>query len=81
MARDPQRNFLISRLGFEYYQLTPARRQSIRLPKWYTASRLPSGEWYVTNHLGRVLKSGSQLHVKITEACQFQYYGRAVGVE
>lgn len=84
MARfkDPYHGFQIKRIGSGlpiYYELTP-QRQSIRLPKWYTASRTSSGDWYVTNHMGRTLLHGSPLQVRIACACEFQYSGREQSV-
>ena len=75
--RDPYKGFKLERLGAERYMLTP-KINSIRLPKCYTASRLPSGEWHVLNYASRALKDGSSLHVRITAACNFQYYGRDI---
>ena len=75
--KDPYKGFRIENAGnFEgHYVLTP-QRQSIRLPKSYTATQVTRGVWYVTNHMGRALKSGSALHTKIAAACEFQYSGR-----
>lgn len=72
---NPYRGFKIERFGLGYYQATP-ERNSIRIPKWYTANRMSDGGWYVTNHMGRVLKEGSALQAKIAAACEFQYSGR-----
>lgn len=75
MYRDPYRGFKVYRQGADYYEVQP-QRNSLRIPKWYTAYRQPSGDWYVTNHFGRVLKNGSSLQAKIAAACEFQYSGR-----
>lgn len=76
MHRDPYKGFKLNRLGTERYMLVPSRNRH-RLPKWYTAARLPSGKWYILNYAGRTLTEGSSLHARITAACDFQYYGRA----
>lgn len=73
--RDPYHGFKLERVGSDCYQLTP-KRQSIRLPKCYTSSRSGTGEWFITNHFGKMLKRGSDLHIRISAACEFQYSGR-----
>lgn len=75
MSNDPYRGFMLERLGTERYMLTP-NKNSIRLPKFYTASRLPSGAWHVLNYAGKALQHGSSLHDRVSAACDFQYSGK-----
>ena len=77
--RDPWKGFNVKRVGEIgdeiTYSLEPVK-QSIRLPRAYTAIRQRSGGWMVSGHQGRMLRKGSALHSRIAAACDFQYYGR-----
>lgn len=76
--RDPFHGFTIKRIGNGvegYFELAP-QKQSIRLPKSYTASRTGLGTWFVTGMFGKEIKRGSSLHARISACCEFQYSGR-----
>jgi hypothetical protein len=49
------------KIGPDYFQVHDG-------DKWYTASKMEGGLWFVVNHQGRAIRQGTEIHRRVVAA-------------